>query len=691
MTTRQILFGVLLFSLLACALIYAVHLWLTRRSRGVYVPLQDISRGEGRSVRNLYRQWLQLAYRFCLHVPLVKGYVMRLRQRISVVHPYDEISLRLETMKLAAVITGTMGITALLLIWSNPTIGFIVLIMLACIVIHDLLIEMYVNRLERKLLIQSVELFSQVRHHYQQHGMVDEAIYEGAESAGPEIALHTHRIYHALVSKDPEEELEKYYESAPNRYLKAFAGISRLVMEFGDYARKKSSIYLLGLSGLTREIQLEILRRDKLDYLLKGLNVIALAPVFFAKPIERWARGNFPAMDQFYTSKLGFITKISIYVIIVVAYVLLQKLQQHRETDYRAGLDKPSWEERLCRIPMVRNLALIMAPRQGTPAFARLLRLLRESNTRLKLEWFVVRRLTLFTLAFALSLSTAVFLHVQARHQLLYAPVPEQQSLFGQMNEVQLQAAKRRAEQDRQWMEQLGMSPAVDQGQAEKLIEENGAQGMTQEQIKAAADRVLEKLRQFDGEYLKWWELVLAIAAGLIAYAFPLWMLYFHRKVRNMEMRHEVYQFMTVISILRGMERISVEGILEWLNRFAVIFKVPIQKCLLHYEHGAQLALTELKEDVWFPDFQRLVDKLLLAVDKVPIREVFDEDLDGEMAFSFEQRRQEYEALIDTKAGWGRMIGFAPMYALIFLYLVIPLIGMSFTQMSIYYEQIQRL
>lgn len=691
MTTKQVLFGVLIFSLFSCAVIFAVHLWLSRQSRGGYGPIQDISRGGGRPVRELFRQWLQLAYRICMHIPLVKSYILRLRQRISVVHPYDEIALRLETMKLAAVISGTVGITALLLIWSNSSIGFILMILLGCIVIHDLLIEIFINRLERRLLVQSVELFSHVRHHYQQHGMVDEAIYEGAESAGPEIALHTHRIYHALVSKDPEEELERYYESAPNRYLKAFAGISRLVMEFGDYARKKSSIYLLGLSSLTREIQLEILRRDKLDYLLKGLNVIALAPVFFAKPIERWARGNFPAMDQFYTSKLGFITKISIYVIIVVAYVLLQKLQQHRETDYRAGTDKRSWEERLYRIPLVRRLALIMAPRPGTPAFARQMRLLKESNTRLKLEWFVVRRLALFVLTFGLVLSTAVFLHIQARHQLLYAPVPEQQSLFGQMNEAQLQQAELRADQDRRWMMQLEMSPGADQSQAEKLIEESGVQGMNREQIRAAADRVLEKLERFDREYLKWWELVLAIAAGFVAYAFPLWMLYFHRKVRNMEMRHEVYQFMTVISILRGMERISVEGILEWLNRFAVIFKVPIQKCLLHYEHGAGLALTELKEDVWFPDFQRLVDKLMLAVDKVPIKEVFDEDLDGEMAFSFEQRRQEYEALIDTKAGWGRMIGFTPMYALIFLYLVIPLIGMSFAQMSIYYEQIQRL
>ncbi|MEI0737071.1 hypothetical protein VQ056_11025 [Paenibacillus sp. JTLBN-2024] len=109
-----------------------------------------------------------------------------------------------------------------------------------------------------------------------------------------------------------------------------------------------------------------------------------------------------------------------------------------------------------------------------------------------------------------------------------------------------------------------------------------------------------------------------------------------------MDMRHEVYQFQTVISMLREMERISVEEILEWMNRFAIIFKTPIQRCVLHYDHGAEMALTELREEVRLTEFQRLVDKLLLCVEKIPIAQAFD-DLDNEMAFYFEQRKQEYE------------------------------------------------
>lgn len=164
----------------------------------------------------------------------------------------------------------------------------------------------------------------------------------------------------------------------------------------------------------------------------------------------------------------------------------------------------------------------------------------------------------------------------------------------------------------------------------------------------------------------------------------------FQRSMRLMDMRHEVYQFQTMIAILRELERISVEEILEWLASYAVIFRTPLQKCLLDYGHGAEAALEELKREVVLDEFRRLADKLLLASEKITIADAFD-DLDSEMSYHFEQRRLDYEKSIDVKAGFGRMIGFAPMYSLVFAYLVFPLIWMSFQQMGLYFEQIQKL
>ncbi|MGG0174375.1 hypothetical protein [Paenibacillus dokdonensis] len=622
-------------------------------------------------------------------IPGLSAYIQRVRKRISGVHAYDEFRLRRETTKITLVILGILASSALILFMLNPSVSFLLLVLLTAVIINSLLIDMYVNRMEKKLLMQMIDLFSEVRHRYQQHEMVDEAIYEAAESAGYEASVHTRKIYEALNAKDPSEELEKFYETAPNRFLKAFAGISFMIMEFGDKVKEQGSIYLQGLSGLTKEIHLEILRREKLDYLLKGLNVIALAPVFFTKPIERWARSSFPAMDEFYTSKLGYITKIVIFIVIILSFVLLQRLQQDNETTYRWSDKKKTWEQFLSSFSVIRLTASFMAPKPATPAYAQIIRLLKESSTHLRYEWFYIRRIMLFILSFAVTLTIMMVLHQTAKSHILHAPVGGN-TFFGQVSSDQRDAGHQLSDQDLRVMKEVGMSSSASYDEIASRI--NGRQNInsSKDTLVNSTNRILSKLKAYNQEYLKWWEILTAFLIGWAGYQFPLWLLYFQRKIRYMDMRHEVYQFQTVISMLREMERISVEEILEWMNRFAIIFKVPIQRCVLHHDHGAEMALTQLKEEVRLIEFQRIVDKLLLCVEKIPIAQAFD-DLENEMSFYFEQRKQEYEKIIDTKAGLGKMFGFAPMYALIFMYLVVPLIVISFMQMNVYYEQIQKI
>ncbi|MDR0270864.1 hypothetical protein [Paenibacillus sp.] len=692
MNIKSILFMVLVVSLILFAAAFAFLSWIGSRQRQA-VQMQFFSGGMQTKHVGIKEQWhrfLQKSYVVMQKLPLLSSYMRRIRKRLSGVHAYDEFKLRHETSKVTLAVLGLLSLSVIILLLLNPSISSLLLVSLMAVIINSLLIDMYVNRLERRLLVQMVDLFSEVRHRYQQHEMIDEALYEAAESAGYEAALHTRKIYEALNSNDPSQELEKYYETAPNRFLKAFAGISFMIMEFGDKVKEQGSIYLKGLSGLTKEIHLEILRRDKLDYLLKGLNVIALAPVFFAKPIERWARGSFPAMDEFYASKLGYITKMIIFAIIILSFVLLQRLQQDNETTYRAGDRKKTWEQLLSSFSLLRLAVSFLAPRPGTPTYARMIRLLKESSTHLRYEWFYIRRIVFFALAFAVTMTTVMVLHQTAKGHILHDSVPGD-IFFGQVTSDQREEGRKLSDRDREVMMEVGMTPSASYDDiAKRLRVKQNYIDPNKDTLMKSAGRIMSKLQAYNEEYLKWWEVLAALSIAWTGYQFPLWLLYFQRKIRHMDMKHEVYQFQTVIAMLREMDRISVEEILEWMNRFAIIFKMPIQKCVLHYDHGAEMALTQLKEEVSLAEFQRIVDKLLLCVEKIPISQAFD-DLEGEMSFYFEQRKQEYEKIIDTKAGLGRLLGFAPMYTLIFMYLVIPLIVMSFMQMNVYYEQIQKI
>jgi hypothetical protein len=133
-------------------------------------------------------------------------------------------------------------------------------------------------------------------------------------------------------------------------------------------------------------------------------------------------------------------------------------------------------------------------------------------------------------------------------------------------------------------------------------------------------------------------------------------------------------------------ERVNVEMILEWLERYSNIFRDPISKCVNNYESGPWEALEEMKNEVSFPQFIRIIESLQAAVEQIPIREAFDE-LDTERAYYQEKRKESNEILISRKSMIGKVLGFAPMVVLFVGYLIIPLVLIGMTSMSSAFTQ----
>jgi hypothetical protein len=350
MDSKTLLLGVFGGSVLFFLLAVILFKFLARNNVGkgsVQDYQQLLSPGKGSTQQTVYNV-LQKAYVQCAAVPLLHMYLVKIRKRLSILHTYDEWTMRKETMKMALTAWGTLAIVGIVLLLLSHDILSLLMLVIGVWVGHGMIIDAFVHRLENRLLRQLRHFLSDVRHHFHQHGMVEEAIYDAAEASPYEMSLHAQAIHAVLTASNPEEQLEHYYEVAPNRFLKGFAGISYLVKEYGDKLVQNGSLYLKALSRLTTELNLEILRREKLSYLLQGLTAIALVPILFTKPIENWARGHFPAMEDFYAGKLGMITKIVILVIIFGSYVLLRKMQ---DLDGRTTLQRKPWERKLYELP----------------------------------------------------------------------------------------------------------------------------------------------------------------------------------------------------------------------------------------------------------------------------------------------------------------------------------------------------
>lgn len=206
-------------------------------------------------------------------------------------------------------------------------------------------------------------------------------------------------------------------------------------------------------------------------------------------------------------------------------------------------------------------------------------------------------------------------------------------------------------------------------------------QESTEDEIKTAVERIYKKVKIINSEYMQWFEILLAFVFMVIAYMMPIWILMFQVKMRQLEMEDEVMQFQTIILMLMRIERVNVEIILEWLERYANIFKAPITKCLNNYEAGAWEALEAMKEEVSYMQLIRIIESLQAAVEKIPIRDAFDE-LDSERDYYQAKRKETNERLISRKGMIGKVIGFAPMVCMFVGYLIIPLVFIGLTSMS---------
>ena len=262
-----------------------------------------------------------------------------------------------------------------------------------------------------------------------------------------------------------------------------------------------------------------------------------------------------------------------------------------------------------------------------------------------------------------------------------YEKISDEFLSFGQLTEQQEAAAQAINDRDKTY---------IDKYKNKNVTKEQIEMEMTDPVTgKADADevaRVYDKIQSVKNSYIKFWQVLTSFILALIAYYVPSLVLFIRNKIREMEKENEIMQFQSIILMLMYIDRVDVQTILEWLCRFSYAFKEPIATCLNNYEAGAYDALEELKEVVPYKDFQRIVEQLQSAVERIPIRDAFDE-LETERAFFHERRKEGNERLIKKKVAIGKVLGFTPMVLLIGGYLVAPLMIVSIMQMMSYFTK----
>ncbi len=672
------------------ALVVIAYLFLRKKMQSSdVVRIERLRKGTQEKSFSSEVMYQKLYVRY-LKLPFLRRYLLKIRRRLEIINIDDEFLTRLQTSKIitrALLIIIPVTLIVILMTKSNPLIMIIILIFELFII--DSLVDGMVDKLDNNLLTQQVDFFAAMRHSYHETNMVGEAIYQTAQDDEHiEISRQAERIYNILNSEDPETELEKYYDIAPNNYLKEFAGISYLTQEFGDRKVDGTSLYLKNLDNITQEMQLEILKRDKLNYTFQSLSIISIIPMVMLEPLKSWALSNFSFTKSFYNGKLGMIVQIIILLVTFICYILIRKLKDNGAVNIKMENNQNPWQAKLYNIKPVKKFVDLFIPKDGTKERRKIKQALKDAASKQKIEWLYINRLTLTVVVFFASIFMFVMLHnVQINY--IYTEPTTEYDLIGELNDRDYAKAMETTKTHNYFLDMFRGKLDTTQDDIEKAMRRSTYyRDADDDTITSNAEQILDKLQTVNSEYLKWFEILLAMVFAIIGYAAPLLMLKFQVIIRKMSMEDEVMQFQTIILMLMRLERVDVEMILEWMERYADIFKEPISRCLNDYESGSWEALEAMKEEVSFQPLIRIIESLQTAVEKVPIKEAFDE-LDSDREYYQDKRKEANDRLISKKGMIGRAIGFTPLIGIFVGYLVVPLVVIGLTSMTSSFETMQ--
>ena len=396
-----------LFSVVVIA--YLIIMKLMRKSDVVKIQqLREGTKAKTFSSDVLYQK-LYIAY---IKIPILKRYALKLRRRLEIINIDDEYLTRRQSAK---ILTNTLliviPVTALIVLMSGSNFLLMSILLAFEAFLVETIIDGMADKIDNKLLKQQIDFFGEIRHAYHEFNMVEEAIYQVALDDEDEVARQAEKIYEVLISDDPESELEKYYDVAPNSYLKEFAGISYLTKEFGDRKVDGASLYLKNLNNITQEMQLEILKRDKLDYVFQSLSVISIIPMLFIEAIKNWSISQFAFTQSFYNGKGGMIVQIILVVLTFICYILTRKLKDNGSTNMNTKNTENPWQEKLYKIGFVKKIVDLFMPKEGSKEDRNLTKKMKNAATKDKKQWIYINRIILCIMTFVVSIFLFSYVH----------------------------------------------------------------------------------------------------------------------------------------------------------------------------------------------------------------------------------------------------------------------------------------
>lgn len=173
-----------------------------------------------------------------------------------------------------------------------------------------------------------------------------------------------------------------------------------------------------------------------------------------------------------------------------------------------------------------------------------------------------------------------------------------------------------------------------------------------------------------------------AFIGSIFAYHYEYLNIVMRKKMLEINREEEVVRFQSIILILMYMDRITMELMIEWMEEFAIVFKVDLELLADSLAYDGIRAFYMAKERVNFLPYERILD-CFIASDRIGISEAFSDVL-SERVYYIEKHKQENEIILNNKAVIARTIAFIPLCLVILVELILPFVYYGLKQLSVF-------
>lgn len=681
---------------------------------------------KGKTSKKRYKgvsKWLNV-YTTYTKLPFFKSLIDKIYKQYIMLFPDD---LKLARKRAAVVLTTLTAVSLSIIVaalLAHATMVAFAAIFVGIIIFGDAYIVNKLDKEELKLLKEFNAFMSDVRFHYMESEIVDEAVFVSIENCGKLAKPHAERIYQVLQSDDVQEEAKKYNHLISIPQIKAFLLVLITVQQYGDLRIKDQSLFLDNLKNITREINIEILLRDLKRASFKMLDVISLVPIFAIEPIENFSIGIIPELESTYYGVSGLILTMVAFGLSIGVHAIIEVFKEHD----KIYMDEHPLLTKLSEIKMIEKLL----NNYESSRYNKMVKLsaeLKSVGESLTPRLFVLKQILFAVIAFCLGNLLFVGVHESSKNRIINSTVSIESEIVStnaddlvavlQMVPWYTNQYKGNTLVDEEGKIVSTMGDIFSVASVSDLVTMSGArfdpEAIESEELilsnkklnvatireimasdkmiknsttlQAAAQQVYNRIKNYHKEYYHWWELLIVLSISVLGYWVPIIKLRITKGSAQRRMEDEVIQFQTIIMMIAFFERTTIYSILEWMNEFATVFKDSITTCLNHMNAGDEDALDTLIEEENFPMFTMLIENLKMS-DRVGVSQAFNNI--GIVRENFQMTREQATQLrVKSNATVASLLIMVPFLFVIFGFLVYPYTAESNRQMNEAIAEIQ--